>query len=265
LVRHERNTIEEYTQEEKRLAMRKGCFIITGTSRGIGEALALALLRDGYGVTGIARRPSAMLQSYAGYKHRIVDLGDISGIEQVMASIVQDCYRTSAEAISLVNNAAIVEPLKSIANCRTDEISNSLNINLVAPIVCAAAFIRCTEHLDMRRKIVNITSGSGIHPFPDMSIYSAAKAGMNMFTRCVGMEQSTGVRPVEIIAVDPGMVETQMQQMARNKNNDFAMADYFDEAYRTGHLQSPDAIAQHIIRILHDVQEPGRVMRYTDC
>jgi len=243
--------------------MHRGCYIITGTSRGIGEALAEALLKGGHDVLGIAKARSDKLISYAAYEHRQADLSNLSEIEQLMTSIVQ-ARASEATEIFLVNNAAVVEPLLPIDHCQADEIISSLQVSLIAPIICTAAFLRNTNHLNMRRKVVNISSGSGIHPLPDMSIYSTAKAGINMFTRCVGSEQSNGDRPVEVIAVDPGMVETRMQQVARESKDDFAMAGYFDNAYRTGQLQAPDAVAQQLVRIIQDVQEPGRIMTYME-
>ncbi|WP_259391424.1 SDR family NAD(P)-dependent oxidoreductase [Paenibacillus sp. 1011MAR3C5] len=88
--------------------------------------------------------------------------------------------------------------------------------------------MKSTSHIHTRRKIVNITSGSGSYPAPGMSSYCSAKAGLNMFTQCVGLEQQNQPNPVEVIAVIPGMVDTEMQAIARSKDEQsLGMAQQF--------------------------------------
>lgn len=88
--------------------------------------------------------------------------------------------------------------------------------------------------LSIRKKIINISSGSGIYPAPTMSVYCSVKAGINMFTQSVGSEQRNRPNPVEIIAVNPGMVDTDMQRMARGKNEqEFEMAKAFAHAHES--------------------------------
>lgn len=83
-----------------------------------------------------------------------------------------------------------------------------------------------------------------------------------MFTKCAGTELADRV---EVIAVDPGMVDTSMQAAARNKEiEDFAMAAHFKQAYEAGQLQSPDEIATHIARIIDTPMESGRVLTYLE-
>jgi len=163
--------------------MSKGFYIITGTSRGIGEALTKMLLEKEHHVIGISRGASDILSRHKNYTHYNYDLTDTANIEQLLSGILIKLKIEETEMICLVNNAAMLEPLKSIENCEPEEISKSLSINLVAPIVMSSCFIKLTDHLKVRRKIVNITSGAGVHPLEDMSMYCTAKAGLNMFTR----------------------------------------------------------------------------------
>jgi benzil reductase ((S)-benzoin forming) len=186
----------------------KGCFIITGTSRGIGEAIAKMLLQNNQHVYGISRSHST-LTDYENYQHVTFDLGETDKIGRMLSEIMNQIFtNTDFHLICLVNSAAILEPLKAIEQADAAEIKGSINVNLIAPIVMASQFIERTKDFTIRRKIVNISSGSGTYPAADMSIYSTTKAGLNMFTRCIGVEQAGNENPVEIIAVDPGMVET---------------------------------------------------------
>jgi len=247
------------------MSSNNSCFIITGTSRGIGEALAKMLLENNHNVYGISRSDSS-LSDYKNYQHAIFDLGDTDKIGRMMSEIMyQISTSTDFDMICLVNNAAILEPIKAIEQADAAEISKSINVNLIAPIVMASQFIERTKEFTIRRKIVNISSGSGTYPAADMSIYSTTKAGLNMFTRCIGVEQAGNENPVEIIAVDPGMVETEMQRTARGKNADeFKMAGFFKEAHTNGELQSTEEIALHLHRIIYTKYEIGKIVNYCD-
>ena len=86
-----------------------------------------------------------------------------------------------------------------------------------------------------------------------------------MFTRCVGAEQSNEAAPVEIIAVEPGMVDTSMQETVRGiPEEQFVMAKYFRETFKAGQLQTPEVLAGHLLNLIDFKLEPGRVMNYLE-
>jgi len=245
--------------------MRRNHFIITGTSRGIGEQLAKMLLEQNHMVHGISRGDSSLTE-YQNYTHIHYDLSDTSGIATLMDSVFNQIDLHHADMICLVNNAAMAEPLKPIEQCTLDDINTSLQISLIAPMLLTSCFINLSENVRIRRKIINISSGSGSYPSPDMSVYCTAKAGLNMFSQCVGLEQVKSEFPVEIIAVDPGMVDTEMQMLAREKNDrDFEMAKYFRHAHQTGQLLTTEALCRHLLNIIDKSFEPGKLVKYTDA
>lgn len=238
-------------------------FIITGTSRGIGEQLAKMLLENGNFVYGISRGDSHLLDKYENYIHFNFDLSDVLGIEHLLSKIFDQININNAEMICLINNAAMLEPLKSIDRCNAEEINKNVQISLIAPMVLTSCFIQQLDNVQIRQKIINISSGSGIYPAAGMSVYCTAKAGINMFTMCMGAEQSKRKHPIEVIAVDPGMVETEMQIIARGKNDqDFEMAKFFQQAHETGQLQSTENLAKHLLKIIDKKIEPGKLVNY---
>ena len=245
--------------------MIEGHFIITGTSRGIGEKLARMLLENGNFVYGISRGDSNDLDAYKNYIHFNFDLSDVLGIEHLVSKIFDQVHINKTGLICLINNASMLEPLKSIEQCNAEEIRMNLQISLIAPMVLTSCFIKHTDNFQIRRKIINISSGSGTFPAPGMSVYSTAKAGINMFTQCVGAEQSNRQYPIEIIAVDPGMVETEMQIVAREKDvQDFEMAKFFRQAHETGQLKSTEDVGKHLLNIIDKKFEPGKLVKYSD-
>ncbi|GIP31662.1 SDR family NAD(P)-dependent oxidoreductase [Paenibacillus sp. J2TS4] len=241
-------------------------FMITGTSSGIGQAVARSLLESGDLVCGISRRDSEELNRYPQYSQILLDLQRVEEVEDVINRALTEVNPQSLEMICLINNAAMLEPLLPIDECTAEDILSNIHICLIAPMILTSIFIKATQHWTARRKIINISSGSGSYAHPSMSVYSAAKAGLNRFTQSVGAEQTgNDTNPVEIISVDPGMVETEMQQTARSKREEeFRMAGYFKEAYLKGRLQSTDEMAGHLMRIIENHYEPGRLVHYCD-
>lgn len=245
--------------------MSKSYFIITGTSRGIGKQLSTMLLEKGDFVFGISRGDSNDLVKYKNYVHINYDLSNALGIEYLLNKIFEQINLKNTEMICLINNAAIIEPLKSIDQCNAEEINKNIQISLIAPMVLTSCFIKETENVQFRRKIINISSGSGTYPAPAMSVYCTAKAGINMFTHCVGAEQSKKQFPVEIIAVDPGMVETDLQIIARGKNEqDFEMVNFFKQAHQIGQLLSKEDLGKHLLNIIDQKVETGKLINYSE-
>lgn len=227
-------------------------FIITGTSKGIGRQLAELCLEKGDSVYGIARGASDLGNIYERYTHVQFDLTDIQGIDDVISGILEQIpLLLSVECIGLINNAAMLEPLKPIDQCLADEISVHLNISLAAPMILTSSFIQNTNHITARRKIINVSSASGSYAAPSMAAYCTSKAGINMFTQCVAMEQASQSNPVEIIAFDPGMVDTELQAVARGKSTEeFALSGAFRDAYETGQLKTPRDVALALLELL---------------
>ena len=93
--------------------MKNGFFLITGTSRGIGEALAQKLLEKGNTVLGVARGRSDVLKSTK-YHHLSFDLADTSRISQIIEKVDEVIDNQRFDFLCLVNNASAIEPLGAI-------------------------------------------------------------------------------------------------------------------------------------------------------
>ncbi|MEK4661793.1 SDR family NAD(P)-dependent oxidoreductase [Priestia sp. FSL H7-0729] len=240
-------------------------FIITGTSKGIGLQLAELLLAKGDYVYGISRGCSDLLESgeeWSGrYHHVQYDLADLTGIDDLVKRVLDQIPCQEARFIGLINNAAMLEPLRPIDQCSAEEISQSLNISLSAPMIVSSSFIQQTNHLSARRKIINLSSGSATYPAPSMAVYCTSKAGLNMFTQCVSLEQMGQQNPVEIMAFDPGMVDTELQAAARGKSTEeFALSGLFNQVYEAGQLRSPRDVAQQLIKRLDENSDASHVI-----
>ncbi|NUU79871.1 SDR family NAD(P)-dependent oxidoreductase [Paenibacillus xylanilyticus] len=241
--------------------MENRSFIVTGASKGIGMQLAQLLLEQGDRVYGISRGAAEHLYGHDLYKHFQYNLSDLTGIELLVTRILEHIPLQETGFIGLINNAAMLEPLKPLDQCSTEEIIRNLNISLAAPMILSSSFIRQTNHLTARRKIVNLTSGSGSYPAPSMAAYCTSKAGMNMFSECVAMEQAERLNPVEVIAFDPGMVDTELQAVARGKSTgEFALSGLFNQVYEAGQLRSPRDVAKRLMERIEEDSDKGKVL-----
>jgi len=244
--------------------MENGFFLITGTSRGIGEALAKELLEKGNTVLGVSRNRSEILDS-ENYHHLSVDLTDTSQIDRITEKVDEIVKGKNFDFVCLVNNASAIEPAKVIEKCPVNEIESHVKIGLIAPMILTSMFIRKFSGYKIRKKAVFISSGAAFSPLVGESIYCSSKAGINMFTRCIGAEQSEVDHGFEVISIGPGMVDTQMQLAIRSKPIDeFPLAVFFKQAHLDGKLQAPSQVADKIYKILNNRYEQGKYVSVTD-
>src|SRR6266540_4012609 len=156
--------------------MKDGFFLITGTSKGIGEALAQKVLAKGNTVLGVSRNQSDTLKSTK-YHHLSFDLTDTSRITQIMEKVSEIVDNQSVDFVCLVNNASAVEPLKSIEKCPLTEIESHVRIGLIVPMLLTSMFIQKFSDAEIGKKVVFISSGAAFTAVTGASIYCSSKAG----------------------------------------------------------------------------------------
>ena len=82
-----------------------------------------------------------------------------------------------------------------------------------------------------------------------------------MFASCVGHEQNLRDNGFDVITIDPGMVDTSMQEKTRSKPvEELAMVGYFQQAYKDGLLQKPEKVAEKIFTILGNQYGQGKIV-----
>jgi benzil reductase ((S)-benzoin forming) len=245
--------------------MLNGFFIITGTSRGIGEALAAKIVRQGHTVLGVSRTRSENLGSEKKYHHHSFDLTDTSRMGEIIDKVDQLVDNQKFDFVCLVNNASATEPIGPIEKCRPTEIESHVTIGLLGPMMLTTLFMEKFQKNKLRKKVVFISSGLGSRPMAHSSVYCTSKAGINMFTQCIGLEQKDKAHPFEVVAIGPGMVDTRMQQAMRSKTTDeFAAVDFFKQAFAEGKLQLADKVAEKIYSIIENRCEPGRYVSVSE-
>ncbi|MFP2926260.1 SDR family NAD(P)-dependent oxidoreductase [Pyxidicoccus sp. 3LG] len=179
--------------------------VVTGASRGIGRAVALAFAREGYGVWALARNADALasLRSEGGERIRphAVDVAD----EAALLAISKTILAEGAPRV-LVNNAGITVSAP-LTKTRTEDLARVMAVNVTAP------FILCRELMPAMAqsgggRVINIGSMAAVRGIKYTSAYCASKHALLGMTRALASEYAK--KNVTVNAVNPGWVETDM-------------------------------------------------------
>lgn len=184
--------------------------VVTGASRGIGRAIAVALAEPGYEIvvnyrSGIeaARETAAAIEDRGANAHlHQFDVADGEAVKEAFKGIIKSLNRVDI----LVNNAGITRD-NLLVLMKGTEWDSVLSTNLNGAFYCSQAVAKSM----MRQKygrIINLTSVVGATGNPGQSNYAAAKAGIIGLTRSLARELIS--RNITVNAVAPGYIETDM-------------------------------------------------------
>ncbi|MBN2851816.1 MAG: (S)-benzoin forming benzil reductase, partial [Clostridia bacterium] len=194
------------------------------------------------------------------------DLNDISGIDEIMETIFHHMTFSKADRICLINNAGMLDPVKPVGKGQSERIIVNINVNAIAPMLLTSQFITHTENLSCQKTVINISSGAGSKPFFGWSCYCSAKAAMDMFTRCAGLEQQNHENPVRVISFSPGIIDTDMQAQIRNSSQeDFIQVENFKKYKQDGALREASLVAMKVIETVNSPDiENGSMVNIRD-
>lgn len=248
----------------------KKYFMITGASKGIGRAFAEKLLNPDHVLFLISRsEPEGFSHKAMLHNCRVHNVSfDLSFNEEIPAllSNLFDHINDDCQSLHLINNAGIIEPVMPVDRAKTGAIEKNMQINYLAPVLLTSNFIRLSAKMKIKKQILNITSGAAFIPHHGMSMYCSTKAAVDQFTRSVGLEQKVREYPVEVHAISPGFVDTQMPNKLLDKSEaDFGSVKNFNEAKNEGKFADPEEAAGKILDLwLGDKLKQGEVSHLGD-
>ena len=183
--------------------------LITGASRGIGQAAAFAFADAGANVALAARgiNEIAEIAGQIGEKALAVPC-DVSRYSDI-ASAVSATAQTFGGLDVLINNAGVIDPIGHLQDTDPEAWSHTIDVNLKGVMYglhAALPGMIAQGH----GTIINISSGAAHGPVEGWSAYCSSKAAVYMLTRAADMEsRDKGLR---IMGLSPGTVATQMQR-----------------------------------------------------
>ena len=183
--------------------------IVTGASRGIGEATARHFCQKGFSVVGIARTSEALdrLRSELGdlFIPKVADLSDLDKSEETIISLMKD---RKLNISGVVLNAGISSGKVFLDSSRATQ-SLEMNLNYHSPSIFVRHALKRLSKLP-RGRIIAVSSLTALVPFPNNASYAASKAAFYHLLRSIRLEE--GFKNIEISVVLPGLTDTQMSK-----------------------------------------------------
>jgi 3-oxoacyl-[acyl-carrier protein] reductase len=221
--------------------------IITGSTRGIGNAIANRLAEAGAmtvvnGVTDATRVENAAKAIRSNGRDCIgvlADVGTSDGVNKLVDTAVQSYGKVDI----LVNNAGIVRD-HGIMRMSEEDWDQVIRVNLKSVFLCSKAALK--QMLKQRQgRIISIASIIGIYGNAGQSNYSASKAGIIAFTKTLAKE--VGSRGITVNAIAPGFIDTDMTRQLEEK-----WIEYLKSRTSLGFLGMPGDIAEAVAFLASD-------------
>ncbi|TCO28335.1 NAD(P)-dependent dehydrogenase (short-subunit alcohol dehydrogenase family) [Kribbella steppae] len=200
--------------------VRRGVVLITGGSRGIGAAAAVALAADGWdvGVNYRTRTDEAarVVKACEELGRRAIavqaDVTEADQIERLFDTVTAELGPIRA----VINNAGIVSPSGRVAEYDAERLERVFRINSISAILVAGAAVRrmSTAYGGSGGVLVNVSSRAAVLGSAGEYVdYAASKAAVDALT--VGLANEVSKEGVRVLGVRPGLIETEIHEEGR--------------------------------------------------
>jgi NAD(P)-dependent dehydrogenase (short-subunit alcohol dehydrogenase family) len=191
--------------------------LVTGASRGLGEAAARQVAKLGANVVLMARTENALLSVQDEIRRFGGDAlavpGDVTSLD--------DCRRAVDQALTrfgsldgLINNAGALKPISPIVDADPQEWEINMKVNVLGPVFMTQLALR---HLrEVGGRVIHVSSGAAVKVTQGWAAYSVSKAALNHFNRLLAAEEPD----ITSLAFRPGTIDTAMQKTIRQEGAD---------------------------------------------
>lgn len=189
------------------MQLRDKVIVITGASRGIGEAIGRACIEAGASVV-LASRKQPDLDRVAATlpSERVLAIACHTGKASEVDAMIAAAVARFGRVDGLVNNAATNPHFGPLIDTPDAAIDKTVEVNIRGYFYCARAFVKHAQSRGGAGSLVNIASVAGLRAAPMQGIYGMTKAAVISMTQTLAFELgSSGLR---VNAIAPGLVET---------------------------------------------------------
>ncbi|GAB6090063.1 SDR family NAD(P)-dependent oxidoreductase [Spirochaeta dissipatitropha] len=206
-------------------------FVITGGSKGLGKELCNLYRSAGWGIIEFSRTAAAPWSVE-------IDLSDPEAAERAFSHSFERFSSQHFDEVLAISNAASLQPIRGLRNISAGDIRKSADLNISTALVF---FSQVMKHFQgPKLRLASISSGASRHGYAGWSLYCAAKAAMDNAVRALALEEPA----CEIISIDPGIMDTDMQAEIRaSREEDFPAVGKFIQRKERGQLQPAEKIA----------------------
>jgi NAD(P)-dependent dehydrogenase (short-subunit alcohol dehydrogenase family) len=225
--------------------------ILTGTTRGLGAAMATQLAQSTEHLVTLSRAASDELAATAAAHGTTltqinVDLGNVSALEQASAQLTP--LLAQHVSVRFIHNAGVVTPIAQSQNLADiAAINQAFQINITSAIYLTATVLAGAKRANDLR-VMLISSGAGRNASSGWGVYCATKAAMDRYAEVAQLDQGKRAR---IVSMAPGMIDTPMQEKIRaTSKSDLPSLDRFLDAHSQNKLATPETTATRLLKVL---------------
>ena len=222
--------------------------LITGTSSGLGKALAREFYYRGYNIYSLGKSiPSRDVYC----RHVGCDLANLHTIRDCIKTLVIGC--SGFDYVFL--NAGVLGRLADSTSLCISEMLTSINVNALSNKV----MIDYMLDRGLLNNVISISSGAALKSYYGWAAYCGSKALMKQMIDCYAIENPH----VNFLSLAPGVIKTKMQDYIKKQNpNEIPSVAKFQEMYDS--MQTPEQIALKIVRNIDNILEDEHDGHYFD-
>lgn len=241
--------------------MEQKTFLVTGASKGIGLQLSLSLAESGFSVILLARDTNLLEESTEQVRSIspasssiICDLSDNNSIDDAILLLKRDHKKLDG----IIHNAGMISPIMPMSKAPSDAWAENIQVNLIG-VQRLTQGVYSLMKASTRCRVTTISSGASLRPIESWSSYCVAKAGQDMWTRCLAEEGKR--HGISAISIAPGIVDTDMQKEIRSADSqNFPSLSSFVGYFENGDLSSPSDVAKKLLPLIttHTFEQSGQ-------
>jgi 3-oxoacyl-[acyl-carrier protein] reductase len=210
--------------------------IVTGGSRGLGQAIAARFLKAGASVLLVAREETRLAEAHrelatsaGGVAERLHAMAGDVGREESCAAIVARARELWGTVTVLVNNAGVYGPLGRFEEVEWSAWEDAIRINLFGTALMCRATIPVMRARGYG-KIINLSGGGATAPLPRVSAYATAKAAVVRLTETLAHElRNDGI---DVNAIAPGPLNTRLLDQVLAAGPETVGQEFFEKSLR---------------------------------